>query len=73
MPLRLRPERIVRSNIRLRKKATRIIVFWDFKHCRFGYVNLTALVVWLFGYVYLTRLDASLAHQNRPGFDQRGS
>ena len=39
----LRPERTVRSNIRLRKKATRIIVFWDFQHCRFGYV--TAVVV----------------------------
>ena len=38
MPSRSRPERIVRSNIRLRKKATRIVVFWDFQHCRFGYV-----------------------------------
>ena len=35
----------MRSNIRLRKKATRIIAFWDFQHCRFGYVYLTALVV----------------------------
>ena len=94
MPSRSRPERIVRSNIRLRKKATRIIVFWDFQHCRFSYVYLTGLVVRLcifnsfgrfFSYIYykvgiasqgsrlLTHIDASLTHQNRPGFDKRGS
>ena len=63
MPSSLRPERIVRSNIRLRKKATRI-----------GYINEQ---LWSLLHhrdlANAPRPDASLTHQNQPGFDKRGS